>query len=95
MKLEKIKQQKRISLFCPNCNYFGLMNIKGKIKVEKRISYYVCCPKCGQNFKQSGRPYNFWRDLKKKHKLKRKEVRTMQKEFMHKFIQEAEGKNGG
>jgi len=84
MKLEKIKEQKRISLSCPNCNYYGLMDIKAKTKVEKRINYYVCCPKCGQNFKQVGRRFNFWRHLKKKHKLKHEEVRIMQKELPHK-----------
>ncbi len=88
MKLEKIKQQKRISLRCPECSHFGLMNIKGKIKVENQINYYVCCPKCDHNFKQIGRRFNFWRYLKKKHKLKHKEMRTLHKEFMSMALDE-------
>jgi predicted GIY-YIG superfamily endonuclease len=83
-------EQKRISLHCPNCNYFGVMNIKGKTKVEKHTNYYVCCPKCGQNFKQTGRPYNFWRHIKKKYNLSHKELRTMQKESMRKLLQDHE-----
>ena len=68
------------------------MDIKGKIKVEKQIIYYVCCPKCGHNFKQTGRRFNLWRDLKKRHKLKHKEIRTIQKEFMRKLVQDGEYK---
>jgi len=88
MKFEKIRQQKRISLNCPKCSYFGLMSIRRKIKVENQICYCVCCCRCGHNFRQRGRRFNFWRYLKKKYKLERKEMRTLHKKFMSMALDE-------
>lgn len=81
MKIERINEQKRISLSCPKCNYYGLMDIKTKFKVDNQINYSVSCPECGRGFRQIGRRFNLWRYLKKKHKLKHGELRTMQREF--------------
>jgi hypothetical protein len=88
----KLGDQRRITLLCTNCGYFGLMLIKAKTKVEKRINYYVCCPECSHNFKQIGRPYNFWRSAKKNHNLSHEELRTMQKQLLRKFFKDGEFK---
>ncbi|MGD0077734.1 MAG: hypothetical protein ABSB91_03795 [Sedimentisphaerales bacterium] len=89
-KIARIGKQRRISLHCPNCSYFGLIDIKGRTKVGKKTKYYVRCPKCGQNFKQIGRPYNFWRDVKKKYNLNHEQLHTIQKEFMRKVHQDGQ-----
>ncbi len=86
----KLEKQRRVTLHCPNCSYFGLMDIKAKIRVEKKIHYYLCCPKCSQTFKQIGRPYNFWRDVKKNYNLSHEELRTMQKQLLRKFFKDGE-----
>ena len=86
----KLEKQRRITLHCPNCSYFGLMDIKAKTRVEKKIHYYLCCPKCSQTFKQIGRPYNFWRDAKKKYNLGHEQSRAMQKELLRGLLEDGE-----
>jgi len=87
MKIERINEHKRISLPCPKCNRFGLMDIVAKFKIGNQVNYSLLCPECGCRFKQTGRRFNRWRDLKKKHKLNHDELRTMQKDFMQKELE--------
>lgn len=63
------------------------MPILLKTKTNKKVYYVVRCPNCGYVFKQIGRPYNFWRDLKYKYKLNHDQLRAMQREMVRSFIQ--------
>lgn len=85
-----LNKHKRITLRCPNCEEFALMDIRKKTRVNKKINYYVICPQCGYDFKQIGRPYNYWRDIKQKHKINANQLRSMQSEVMRGLLKRGE-----
>ena len=72
--------QRQISLDCPYCEEFKLVTIRRKFRIKGIINYEVSCPKCGNSFKQVGRRYNYWRDLKQKGKLTPRQIRSLQKQ---------------
>ncbi len=65
------------------------MNIKEKERNRElnRIIFHVNCPKCGYEFFQIGRWFNFWRDMKNKHNLNQDELRKAQKQVMKDFLE--------
>ena len=81
-----LRKHKRISLHCPRCGEYSLMDIQSKTRVKGKVNYYVTCPRCGYNFKQIGRPYNFFRDIKQQYKLSHTQLRKMQKEVVRELF---------
>ncbi|MBA7636562.1 hypothetical protein ES703_44182 [subsurface metagenome] len=82
-----LREHRRISLHCPNCEQYSLMAISRKTRRHGKVTFYVTCPKCGHSFKQVGRPYNFFRDIKSRYNLDSKQMRAMQKEVFRKFFE--------
>jgi len=78
---------KRISLSCPNCKEFSLKDIQKKIRINGKINYFVTCSKCGHDFKQVGRPDNYWRSLKQQYKLGSKQLRSMKSEMVKQVVE--------
>jgi len=73
-----LREHRRISLHCPKCEQFLLMDIRKKARIKGKVTWYVMCPNCSHSFKQVGRPYNYWRDIKSRYNLDSKQVLAMQ-----------------
>jgi len=85
-----LRKHKRISLHCPSCEEFSLMDIQSKTRIKGKVNYYVTCPRCGYSFKQIGRPYNFWRDIRQQYKLSPTQLRKMQAEVVRELFETGE-----
>ena len=70
-----------MSFHCPRCKRFDLMDIGAKMKVSRRIVYFLHCPRCHHNFIRVGRRPNDWRQAKKELHLTHAELRIPQKEW--------------
>lgn len=84
------REHRRITLCCPNCDEFSLMDIYKKTRVKGKVNYYVTCPQCRHDFKQIGRLYNYWRDIKQRYRLGPLQVRSMQTEIVQKLLESGE-----
>lgn len=73
-----LREHCRITLQCPRCDEYGLMTIRQKARIRGTVVYHVTCPNCGHRFVQVGRPYNLWRDIKKRYTLSAEQLRSMQ-----------------
>jgi len=82
-----LREHRRITLLCPECEQSSLMDIRQKTRIRGKVIYYVTCPNCSYSFKQIGRPYNFWRDINKRYKLDSKQIRSMQRGMIRKLIE--------
>ena len=82
-----LRQHRRISLNCPECEQYSLMDIHKKVRIRRKVTFYVTCPNCSHSFKQVGQSYNFFRDIKKRYKLNSKQIRSMQKAVFRQFFE--------
>ena len=80
-------EHRRITLPCPNCEQSFSMDIRQKTRVRGKVTYYVTCPNCGHDFRQVGRPHNFWRDIKRRYGLSPAQLRAMQSEMIRKVLE--------
>lgn len=81
-----LRQHRRITLRCPRCDEYGLMSIRRKTRIRGTVNYHVTCPNCGWEFVQIGRPYNFWRDMKRRYNLNAEQLRSMQGSLITTFM---------
>lgn len=61
------------------------MNIRQKARIRGKVVYHVTCPNCNHSFKQIGRPYNFFRDIKKRYKLDYKQIEELERAMIRKY----------
>ena len=66
------------------------MGIRKKIRVRRTVNYHVTCENCRHTFVQVGRPYNFWRDIKKRYKLSADQLRSMQASTIGRLLETGE-----
>ena len=66
------------------------MDVNTKTRIKGKVNYYVSCPQCGHDFRQVGRPYNYWRDIKQRYKLGITQLRSMQAEVVKKLLNSGE-----
>lgn len=86
LEIAPLHEHRRVSLRCLNCEEFLLMDIQKKTRVKGKVNYYVTCPQCGYKFKQVGRPYNYWRDIKQRYRLGHTQLRSMQGGMVRKLL---------
>ncbi len=71
-----ISQYRRISLHCPNCSRYSLMDISRKVRVKGKVKYQVRCRHCKHEF-LGGRRACPIREIGQRYGLTRKEVKSL------------------